>query len=275
VNSSLLTPWAFHDADQYFRIRHNIAVAVVVSLLVHGLLLLVTISPRKQGVSAETRQGPLEVRLAEAAPPSPAETIAPPPDHGAYRPPAPHRDPPRVVKTPVQSAPPVDTPSVPTRQPDFTAQPDMMAMIHARRRGIEAAAARENAQARASDREPSINEAAAASITRNLQTLSQSRDGTSGVFQILRKGVRTAQFSFRGWTTDTSNQWRQVYEVDAGVRGNIELAIVRKMIELIRTHYQGNFNWDSHRLGRVVVLSARLDDNAGLEDFLMREFFGV
>ena len=37
----------------------------------------------------------------------------------------------------------------------------------------------------------------------------------------------------------------------------------------------GNFNWDSHRLGRVVILSARIDDNAGLETFLMREFFGV
>ena len=45
------------------------------------------------------------------------------------------------------------------------------------------------------------------------------------------------------------------------------------MIELIRTHYQRDFNWDSHRLGRVVVLSARVDDTAGLEEFLLREFF--
>jgi hypothetical protein len=44
---------------------------------------------------------------------------------------------------------------------------------------------------------------------------------------------------------------------------------------LIRTHYQGNFNWDSRRLGRVIVLSARPEDNAELEAFLMREFFSL
>jgi hypothetical protein len=46
------------------------------------------------------------------------------------------------------------------------------------------------------------------------------------------------------------------------------------MIALIREHYQGDFTWESHRLGRSVTQSARLEDNAGLEDFLMMEFFG-
>ena len=52
-------------------------------------------------------------------------------------------------------------------------------------------------------------------------------------------------------------------------------AMVRRMIELIRTHYTGDFNWESHRLQRVVVLSARKEDQGELEDFLMREFFGT
>jgi hypothetical protein len=47
---------------------------------------------------------------------------------------------------------------------------------------------------------------------------------------------------------------------------------VRRMIELIREHYQANFSWDSHRLGRVVTLSARKEDSVGLEDFLLNEF---
>ncbi|MDP2762540.1 MAG: hypothetical protein Q8O64_19435 [Sideroxyarcus sp.] len=34
-------------------------------------------------------------------------------------------------------------------------------------------------------------------------------------------------------------------------------------------------NWESLRLERVVVLSARMEDNEGLEDFLIREFFGA
>ncbi|MNC97247.1 hypothetical protein D3C83_148520 [compost metagenome] len=50
--------------------------------------------------------------------------------------------------------------------------------------------------------------------------------------------------------------------------------MVRRMIELIRSHYQGDFHWESHRLGRTVVLSARRPDQRALEDFLLREFFG-
>ena len=46
------------------------------------------------------------------------------------------------------------------------------------------------------------------------------------------------------------------------------------MVSLIRQHYKGDFNWDSHRLNRTIVMSARPEDNAGLEEFLMLEFFG-
>lgn len=150
-----------------------------------------------------------------------------------------------------------------------------MESILAKRRAAEASAARENAAAQANSRDPSANDIAMANINRNLQTMSRQRDGVSGVFQILSKGIRSAEFSFRGWTTDERSNWREVYAVDAGLHGDIELAIVRKMIELIRTHYQGDFNWESHRLGRVIVLSARMEDNAELEAFLIREFFGV
>ena len=113
---------------------------------------------------------------------------------------------------------------------------DMMALINARRRAIESAAARENAQAQANSRGPSANDTALASINRNLQTITRENDGTSGVFQILSMGTRTAEFSFRGWTQERHSTWRQVYEVDAGPRGDIERAVVRKMIELIRAH---------------------------------------
>jgi hypothetical protein len=46
------------------------------------------------------------------------------------------------------------------------------------------------------------------------------------------------------------------------------------MIEIIRDREPGDFVWVSQRLGRNVNLSARPSDNAGLEDFLMQEFFG-
>jgi hypothetical protein len=94
------------------------------------------------------------------------------------------------------------------------------------------------------------------------------------VFQILRKNVRTAEFAFNGWKPDANRTWREVIEVDAGPGGDVERAIVRRMIELIRTHYTGDFQWESHRLDRVVTLSARPEDTAGLEEFMIREFFG-
>lgn len=107
-----------------------------------------------------------------------------------------------------------------------------------------------------------------ANVRRNLQT-----PGTSGIFQILRIGPRTAEFSFRAWTTGQSNPRLQYIQVDAGQGGDVERAIVRRMIQLIREYYKEDFNWESHRLNRVVVLSAREKDNKGLEDFLLREFF--
>lgn len=114
----------------------------------------------------------------------------------------------------------------------------------------------------------SADEIRMANVRRNLQA-----PGTSGIFQILRIGPRTAEFSFRAWTTGQSNPRLQTIQVDAGPEGNIERAIVRRMIELIREYYKEDFNWESHRLHRVVVLSAREKDTKGLEDFLIREFF--
>ena len=86
--------------------------------------------------------------------------------------------------------------------------------------------------------------------------------------------MRSAQFLFRAWKTDSSNPRREVIEVTAGPDGDIQRAIVRRMIELIREYHKGDFNWESFRLDRVVVLSARSEDSRGLEDFLIREFFG-
>jgi hypothetical protein len=109
-----------------------------------------------------------------------------------------------------------------------------------------------------------------ATIRRNLQPV-----GTNGIFQILDLQPRTARFSFRSWTSTASNPQRQTIDVDAGPGGDIELAVIRRMISLIREYYKGDFTWQSDRLGQDVVLSARPVDNAQLEDFLMREFFGV
>ncbi len=56
---------------------------------------------------------------------------------------------------------------------------------------------------------------------------------------------------------------------------DIRLAIVRSMIRIIRRDYDGDFKWESRRLGNVLTLSARVEDTAGLESFLMQEFFST
>jgi hypothetical protein len=154
--------------------------------------------------------------------------------------------------------------------------PDLSAMI-------EAARERRRAEGRTVEpaENPPGNEAQSGhpgdrivleNIQRSLQQ-GRGRPGTNGLFQILSKGPRMASFSFRGWSTDSRKNWNQIIEVDAGPNGDVERAIVRKMIELIRQHHKEDFNWESRRLGRVVQLSARPRDSAGLEDFLMSEFF--
>ncbi|WP_231501998.1 hypothetical protein [Herbaspirillum sp. RV1423] len=150
----------------------------------------------------------------------------------------------------------------------------MSTMLNAareRRRSAEDSAARENAEARAAEQGPSANDIARANIAFQERRAS---GGTNGVFEIVSKGPRVAQYIFRGWTTDARHSKSQTITVDAGLNGDVEKAIIDSMIALIRQYYTGDFNWDSQRLGRVVSLSARQADTAGLQAFLLREFFG-
>ncbi len=87
------------------------------------------------------------------------------------------------------------------------------------------------------------------------------------------RGVDYAELMFNGWHTEARRNMAQLIEVRKGEHGNIELAVVRKMIEIIRANVQGDFQWRSHRMNRVVTLSARQRDNARLEEFMLREFF--
>jgi len=143
---------------------------------------------------------------------------------------------------------------------------DMMSYINAARARRQAA----EMEAGGSVPQPSADEVRMANIRRNLQPA-----GTNGIFQILDIQPLTARFSFRSWTTNASNPQRETITVSAGPDGDIELAIIRRMIGLIRGYFKGDFNWESQRLGQVVVLSARQEDTAELEDFMKREFFGV
>ena len=259
--------------------RRRFAIAVALSLLAHLAVVAFAPRPKMHRLNLSASQSPLIVTLASPEPPQPAAAAPPPPQPVPVPRPAPPAPRKRILaarpQTP-RAAPPVPAPEEPKPAPAPTAPPapavDMLAMINARRerrKAAEAAAAREGT--------PSGNPAAdsgAAAISRNLETL-KGDDSTGGVFQILSQGTLSAEYAFNGWRPDTHRRWREVIEVRVKPGEDIDLAIVRSMIELIRGHYQGDFLWESRRLGRVVTLSARPEDSAGLEEFLLREFFGT
>ncbi|ALQ50992.1 hypothetical protein [Nitrosomonas ureae] len=206
-----------------------------------------------------------ETKPAPKTPPAPAQ---PPPSRPPTKPKAPEK--PSKPKAPIPAqevarikAPPEPPADAPTDLSEYINQ------AKARRRAAEGIFdSQENTASSSAAKQPSADEIRMANVRRNLQN-----PGTSGIFQILRIGPRTAEFSFRAWTTGQTNPRLQMIRVEAGTDGDIERAIIRRMIQLIREYYKEDFNWESHRLHRVVVLSARERDTAGLEDFLMREFF--
>jgi hypothetical protein len=148
---------------------------------------------------------------------------------------------------------------------------DMQTYVNQKRAAREAAeadAAKQNAEAAARENGPSEAEKREARIKRNFQ------NGTNGIFEITRLESRSASFVFRGWTGDFSNSRKEYFEVEAKSGQDVRLVMIKRMIRLIRQHYDGDFNWESQRLGRTIVKSARVEDSADLEDFLMTEFFG-
>jgi outer membrane biosynthesis protein TonB len=277
--------------DRHFRlsISRNTLVAFIVSLLIHTLILFFVMPKFKQ--APEVEPPPFEIVLAQ---PEQAET--PPVPLPEILPQEPIPEPPAA---PVKKAEPIKKPKVMTKPktntskpsdfsvPDVLATPktapdsvpakpddrptDMLAYVNKKRSerdAEEASAAKINAEAVAKEKGPSEEEKRDAKIKSNFQ------NGANGIFEITSLSNSSATFTFLGWVGDFSASHRQYFEVEAGRGEDVRRVMIRRMISLIREHYQGDFNWESHRMGRTIVLSARQEDSSGLEDFLMQEFFG-
>jgi hypothetical protein len=82
-----------------------------------------------------------------------------------------------------------------------------------------------------------------------------------------------AQFSFYGWSKEINKRTFQVIDVRKGSNDNISIAVVRKIISIIREYEPGDFRWHSLRpVARPHAVGAP-EDNAELEKFMMQEFF--
>lgn len=259
--------------------RARPAIGLGLSLLIHALILLFALDQAKVRVaeSGESPTAPLEVSLITQAPaPKPASKAETPPEPEQKKVeksnPAPRqqKSASRKKTEPIRQA---DKGTPPPVAPKTTSKealpPDMSDMLAAAREQRRAAGIIEPDAKPVED----DNAIARANIAEMVQRQSRGRNESGGVFQITFKGVRTAEFLFRGWDLRRKTNSRQLIQVDAGPGGDIETAIVRRMIDLIRLYEKEDFNWNSPRLGRVVVLSARLRDSTELEEFLKRDFF--
>ena len=157
-------------------------------------------------------------------------------------------------------------PQTPANAP--TDMASYIAQQRSKREAGESAAANQNAAAAAAEQGQSDEAKRDARIKNNFN------NGTNGIFEITNLSSNNANFSFLGWTSSVSNARREFFEVEAKSGQDVRLAMIRRMIGLIRLHYQGDFDWQSQRLGRTISKSARLEDSAELEEFLMQEFFG-
>ena len=227
------------------------------------------------------------------APPQAGEAVA-------WLPPAPSKPTPQaeqaaqkqnaasVLPTPKFTQPPIEVPRLPDTitlpdekhveqpkpqpkeetklQPDET---DMAAYIEKRRRarGAPSDQPAEESEAQRGTRNALANIAAINGRG------GQDPNETGGVFSVTNKTFSHADVKFRGWNPNFKRRWLTSASVDRGNEPDIETAIVKKMIELIRKEKNGDFEWDSHRLNKVVTLSARPQDTQELMNFLYKEMF--
>jgi hypothetical protein len=278
-------------------------VAVAFSVAIHAALMWTwRYEVRFPSARDEVGKGPLIVTIAPPPSPpppvreAPAPEVSPPPLPRAKaapprpKPKATKPQPPRkaapevlartepapsapVVPPPRAPAPPIVQPAPPVSRPP---EGDLASLVEARRR------AREQAAGAASTPAPSAEEDANARATRlaaaNLGSTRRPSFGSDprkggGVFAIERLSYDSAEFTFFGWNKEIQRNSLQLIEVRKGDEPDIRTAVIRRMIAIIREQEKDDFIWESKRLGREVVLSARPRDTRGLEEFLMREFF--
>ena len=279
------------DKQIRLHVSRNTLIAFVLSILLHALVVLLVVpkidlnpSPATTTIEVSFSPRPTvpaptpepETVLPEEAPSSKPTVITKKPSSKPSKSSPRDSSIPKVLVTPAPSAQQTPVSPRPQSQNSSEAPKDMMAMVNqkrAQRDAQEVDAARQNAMAAATERGPSEDEKRDAKIKRNFQ------NGTNGIFEITGPANLTAfspnaTFSFLGWTSSLSNAHREFFEVEASSGKDVRLIMIRRMIDLIRTHYQGDFDWQSQRLGRTIVKSARVEDSAELEDFLMQEFFG-
>ena len=267
----------------------TIWLTLALSILIHVTALLVWI-PQMRTLSDELEQGeanaPVQVRL--MPPPSAVVQASPEPTRETQASITPPTRPPKVVTRPppkqamvvpstpapafvLPAPPPPPPPSPPVASTPPTPAPagDLASFIAAQR-----LARGESAASTVDEEKERYNRSIAANLpTAATGVVGRDRKNGGGIFEIKRMAYDDAVFEFYGWNKDVGRRTPQSFEVRKGNNADMRIAVIRRMIGIIRDYEKEEFVWESRRLGRNVTLSARLSDNAGLEEFMMHEFF--
>lgn len=278
--------------------RDSLRVAFALSLALHAAVLWQWVPrPPDRSLDATARasaQGPLQLRLEPPPESRSAANAVPPaasPMAAGRSPPASRAAPPRaaaqaVPRPPVIArevpAPPVETapaPQASAAPPTVLALGDFYTDLENRRRArLEALdpalASPAPSPLPPEDERARHNRIVAANLGLDRAPTFGREPVGGGIFQLQRIGSDYAEFVFFGWNKDIRRRSKQTFEVTRGDSPDIQVAVVRRVIGIIREHESGDFVWVSERLGRNITLSARPDATAGLEDFMLQEFFG-
>jgi hypothetical protein len=276
--------------SRYDRITiSTIHVAFALSLLLHLMALWTWPKELLMRPFEDARMGEpggtLAVRIARppTPPPRPAPPVAVPPvperrlamPRSAQSPPAA----PRVLAVERQAKSAAVAPPRPAESPRAVLGEDLAAYIEARRRSREPAVppapATRPAPPAESEQERQDREAATRLGLNRTPTFGTNKNLGGGTFQVRSIGIERAELAFYGWNEFINRISLQVFEVPRGSHPSTQLAVVRKIIEIIREQESGTFLWESLRLRKDLTLSARPADNAALEAFMMEEFFSA
>jgi len=221
----------------------------------------------------------------QPAPPSQQRPIRPrrvpakPQPQIAPRPPIALDKPAPSLPEPAQAPETLSVPEPAAKPPPMPPAPaqDLAAYVEARRRARGEVAASSPADAAAAAAKGDLerrDQIVAANLgLGRTPTFNRDKTDAGGIFQIRELGYDDARFYFFGFDKDINREAKQLIEVRRGNNSDIRIAVVRKMIAIIRENISGDFLWISQQQGRRVMLSARPQDNAGLEDFIMRDIF--
>jgi outer membrane biosynthesis protein TonB len=276
------------DDDRY---RHEAVtvrtlwLTIALSLLVHLAAFLWVpqfLIPPLEGDEPGLASDRLQVRLAaipQPVPPpppeQPREIVAMPAPKPPAQPRAAARAPAPVLTAPLAAAPsvapPPPTPPVPAPRQANPVEGDLWSYIQARRRERGEQPTTTPVDREAAERNANLAANLPAPAT-GIATRDAERGG--GIFALKRMDYDDAAFEFFGWNNEMGRKTPQLIEVRRGNNSDMRIAVVRRMIAIIREHSQGDFTWRSQHYENGITLSARVSDNAELEKFLMHDFFG-